>query len=49
MFTSTACLFHRGTECLNIYGTHVTAHNSTTNDIVFFIVSDLKIIYYNNY
>ena len=34
---------------LNIHGTHVTAHNSTNNNIVFFFVSDLKIVYYNNY
>ena len=34
--------------CLNIHGTHVTANNST-NDNVFFFVSDLKIVYYNNY
>ena len=35
--------------CLNIYGTHVTANNSTNNNVVFFFVSDLKIVYYNNY
>ena len=40
----------RNTECLNIHGTHVTANNSTNNNIVFFFfVSDLKIVYYNNY
>ena len=33
---------------LNILGTNVTANNSTTNN-VFFFVSDLKIVYYNNY
>ena len=31
------------------YGTHVTANNSTNNNVVFFFVSDLKIAYYNNY
>ena len=35
--------------CLNIHGTHLTANNPTTNNIVFFLVSDLKIVYYNNY
>ena len=35
--------------CLNIDGTHVTANNSTNNNAVFFFVSDLKIVYYNNY
>ena len=34
---------------INIYGTYVTAHNSTNNNVVFFFVSDLKIVYYNNY
>ena len=29
--------------CLNINGTHVTANNST-NNYVFFFVSDLKIV-----
>ena len=33
---------------LNIHGTHVTATNSTNNNVVFFFVSDLKIVYYNN-
>ena len=39
------------TECLNIHGTHVTANiNSTNNSVVFFFfLSDLKIVYYNNY
>ena len=32
--------------CLNIHGTHVTA---TNNNVVFFFVSDLKIVYDNNY
>ena len=35
--------------CLNIHGTHLTAKNSTNNNVVFFVVSDLKIVYYNNY
>ena len=34
--------------CLNIHGNHVTANESTSNNAVFFFVSDLKIIYYNN-
>ena len=34
---------------LKIYGTHVTADNSTNNNVVFFFVSDLKIVYNNNY
>ena len=37
------------TGCLNIHGTHVTSNNSTNNNVVFFFVSDLKIIYFNNY
>ena len=37
------------TECLNIYRTHVAANNFTNNNVVFFFVSDLKIVYYNNY
>ena len=39
--------------CVFIYllshGTHMTANNSTTNKVGFFFVSDLKIVYYNNY
>ena len=34
--------------CPNIHGTHVTANNWTNNN-VFFFVSDLKILYNNNY
>ena len=34
--------------CLNIHGTYVTANNSTNNN-VFFFVSDLKIVYYSKY
>ena len=34
---------------LNIHRTHVTANNSTYDNVVFFFVSDLKIVYYNNY
>ena len=33
---------------LNIYETYVIANNSTKNNVLFF-VSDLKIVYYNNY
>ena len=40
------CLnIHGYIGCLNIHGIHVTAHNSTTNNVVFFFVSDLKIAY----
>ena len=34
---------------LRIHGTHVTANDSTNNNVVFFFVLDLKIVYYNNY
>ena len=33
--------------CLNIHGIHVTANNPINNNVSF--VSDLKIVYYNNY
>ena len=32
--------------CLDIHGTHVTANNSTNNNVVFIFVPDLKIEYY---
>ena len=35
--------------CLNIHGIHVTSNNFTNNDVVFFCVSDLQTVYYNNY
>ena len=35
--------------CLNIHGTHVTDNNSSKNNVAFFFVLDLKIVYYNNY
>ena len=35
--------------CLDIHGTHVTVDNSTNNNVMFFFVLDLKIVYYNNY
>ena len=35
--------------CLNIHGTHMTTNKSTNNNVVLFLVSDLKIVYYNNY
>ena len=35
--------------CLNIHETQMTTNNSTNNDIVFFFVSDLRIVYYDNY
>ena len=33
--------------CLNINGTNVTGNNSTNNTVLLFLVSDLKIVYYN--
>ena len=36
---------HKKIGCLNIHGTHVTADNSTHNNVVFFLFSDLKIVY----
>ena len=33
---------------LNIHGTHVTANNSTNNNVVFFFISDLKIVCYDS-
>ena len=35
-------------ECLKIHRTNVIANNSTNNN-VFFFISDLKIVYNNNY
>ena len=35
--------------CLNIYGTHVTANDLFNNNVEFFLVSDLKKVYYINY
>ena len=32
-----------------IHGAPVTVYNSTYNNFMFFYVSDLKIVYYNNY
>ena len=34
--------------CLNIHGTHVNANNLTNNNVFFFFVSDLNIVYYSN-
>ena len=34
--------------CLNIHWTHVTANNSTNNNVVLSFVSDFKTVYYNN-
>ena len=33
--------------CLNIHGIHVNANKSSTNNVVFFFVSNLKIVYHN--
>ena len=36
-------------QCVsNMHGTHMIANSSTTNNVVFFFVSDLKIVYYNH-
>ena len=35
--------------CLNLNGTYVITNNSTYNNIVFFFVSDLNIVYNNNF
>ena len=35
--------------CHNKHWTHVTADKSTTNNLMFFFVSDLNIEYFNNY
>ena len=37
------------TGSLNIHGTDVTANNSSNINVVFFPISDLKRVYYNNY
>ena len=34
---------------LNIHGTHVTANNSTNNNVMFCFISDWKIVCYNNF
>ena len=36
------------TGCHNVHGSHVTANNSTNNNVVVFFVSDFKTVYYNN-
>ena len=36
-------------EGLNIHGNHVTATDSANYNVVFFFVSDFKIVYYSNY
>ena len=38
--THTCIHIYRG--CLNIHATHVTTNDSTTNNVVFFLVSNLK-------
>ena len=40
---------YRERDYLNIQRTYVTAYNSTNNNVVFFFVSDLKIVYNNNW
>ena len=41
--------YHINIGYINIHGTHETANESANNNAVFFFVSDLKIVYYNNY
>ena len=36
------------TGYLNIHKSHVTANISSNNNVVFFLASDMKIVYYNN-
>ena len=43
------CLAHPLHSVTNTHGTHVPANNSTNNNVMFFFISYLKIIYYNNY
>ena len=31
-----------------VYATHITAYNSTNNNVVLFFILDLKRVYYNN-
>ena len=40
---------YRERVCLYIHETQMAADNSTANNIVFFFVSDFKIVYYNNF
>ena len=35
--------------CFNIHGTYVAANDFTNNNVIFFVVLDLKVVYYNNY
>ena len=42
-------IFKKYIGCVNIHGTHVTANESAYYNVVFFFVSDLKTVYYNNY
>ena len=48
----TEIIIHKPNELyiksFNIQRTHITANNSTSNNVVFFFVSDLKILYSNN-
>ena len=41
--------FNRAIGYFNKHGTNVTANSSSNNNVVFFFVSDLKIVYNNNY
>ena len=47
--TCQGIICRRNIRCLIVHGIYVTAINSTTNNVVFFFVSYLKIVYYNNY
>ena len=43
------CSYKKKSAHVYMYVTYVTANKSTNNNVVFFFVSCLKIIYYNNY
>ena len=49
LFDLNSSLYFFNIRCLIIYGTHMTANNSTNNKVVLLFVSDFKIVYYNNY
>ena len=41
-------LWNPNDQTISVHGTHVIAYNATNKNAVFFFVSDLKIVYYNN-
>ena len=49
IFSTTGYLnIHNYIECLKIHGTHLTANNSTNNNVMFFFVLDSEIVYCNS-